>query len=161
MEGWSDFYVAEVGAAAALAGLLFVAISINVERILKYPSLPGRAGQTLVIVSSALVVGSLALIPEQPRLYFALEALLAGLVVAGTGIREAIHTLSIRKPEDPLGWVVIPLATVIIACAPTLIGALLLIAGIDSGLYWIAIGVILSFLATLQNGWVLLIEILR
>jgi hypothetical protein len=29
------------------------------------------------------------------------------------------------------------------------------------GLYWIATGIILSFVATRQNGWVLLIEILR
>jgi len=28
VEGWSDFYVAQVGASAALAGLLFVGISI-------------------------------------------------------------------------------------------------------------------------------------
>ena len=34
MEGWSEFFVGEVGAAAALAGLLVVAISINLERIL-------------------------------------------------------------------------------------------------------------------------------
>jgi hypothetical protein len=28
-------------AAAALAGLIFVAVSINLEQILKYPALPG------------------------------------------------------------------------------------------------------------------------
>jgi len=43
MDGWTDFYVAEVGAAAALAGLLVVAISINIQRIMQYPAL--RAGR--------------------------------------------------------------------------------------------------------------------
>jgi modulator of FtsH protease len=161
MEGWTDFFVAEVGAAAALAGLLVVAISINIERILKYPSLPGRAWQTLVMVGVALVIASLALLPRQPLVYFGWEALVGGLVVAATGVLEAIHTLRIRHPEDPAAWVFIPLATVTVACLPNLIGGWLLIAGNDAGLYWVAVGVILSFLATLQNGWVLLIEILR
>jgi hypothetical protein len=35
--------VATAGAAAALAGLIFVAVSINLEQILKYPAPPGSA----------------------------------------------------------------------------------------------------------------------
>jgi modulator of FtsH protease len=45
---WSDFFVAEVGAAAALSGLVVVAISINLKRILTVPVLPGRAAETLL-----------------------------------------------------------------------------------------------------------------
>src|SRR6185312_6154219 len=48
MPEWTDFFVAEVGASAALAGLVIVAISINVTRIISYPWLPGRAAETLV-----------------------------------------------------------------------------------------------------------------
>ena len=33
MGEWSDFFVAEVGASAALAELLFVAVSINLGQI--------------------------------------------------------------------------------------------------------------------------------
>jgi hypothetical protein len=40
-ERWHDLFVATAGAAAALAGLIFVAVSINLEQILKYPALPG------------------------------------------------------------------------------------------------------------------------
>ena len=161
MEGWTDFYVAEVGAAAALAGLLVVAISINIERILNYPSLPGRAAQTLITIAAALVIASLALMPNQPQAYFGFEAVLAGIIVAVTGAREAVRTASIRKPDDPLGWIIIPFAASAMAFLPNLIGGGLLIAGSESGLYWVGAAVILSFLVTLQNGWVLLIEILR
>ena len=34
MEAWSNFSLGELGAAAAFAGLLFVSISVNQERIL-------------------------------------------------------------------------------------------------------------------------------
>src|ERR1700753_1706008 len=102
MEGWTDFFVAEVGAAAALAGLLVVAISINIERILKYPSLPGRAWQTLVMIGVALVIASLALLPGQPLVYFGGEVLAGGGIVAFTGVVEAVRTLRIRHKDDPI-----------------------------------------------------------
>jgi len=37
---WANFFVAEVGASAALAGLVVVATSINLSRILLFPQLP-------------------------------------------------------------------------------------------------------------------------
>lgn len=43
---WSELFVASAGASAALAGLVFVAVSINVERILEFPGLPERALET-------------------------------------------------------------------------------------------------------------------
>jgi hypothetical protein len=45
---WATFFAAITGAAAALAGLLFVAVSINLDHILKGPAmLPARAAETL------------------------------------------------------------------------------------------------------------------
>lgn len=46
LDEWGDFAVATVGAAAVLAGLFFAAVSINLERIVRIPGLPGRAGET-------------------------------------------------------------------------------------------------------------------
>ena len=40
----------QAGASAALAGLLFVAISINLDRILNCRGLPGRAGEAIVLL---------------------------------------------------------------------------------------------------------------
>ena len=40
---WTDFFVAQVGATAALEGLVIVAVSINLKQILAYAHLPGRA----------------------------------------------------------------------------------------------------------------------
>ena len=57
---WHDFFIAAVGASAALLGLLFVTVSINLDEILKFPHLPGRAAATLGILLTVLVVAFLA-----------------------------------------------------------------------------------------------------
>jgi hypothetical protein len=46
--GWQSFFVAIISAGAALTGLLFVAVSINLDRILKAATfLTTRAAETL------------------------------------------------------------------------------------------------------------------
>jgi hypothetical protein len=59
----ADLFAAEVGAGASLTGLLFVAVSINLERILSFPKLPARASETLTLLLLVVVVASLGLAP--------------------------------------------------------------------------------------------------
>src|ERR1700712_822456 len=82
MQDWSGFFRAELGAAAALAGLVIVAISINVSRILSDPSLPGRAAETLVSPSGVLIVCSFLLVPHQPRWVLGGEVTVTGAMMA-------------------------------------------------------------------------------
>jgi hypothetical protein len=42
---WESLFLAEAGASAALAGLLFVALSINLERILKVRASQAEPGR--------------------------------------------------------------------------------------------------------------------
>jgi hypothetical protein len=47
---------------------VFVAVSINLDRILAIKHLPGRAGETLVVLLGVLAVASLGLVQQQgPR----------------------------------------------------------------------------------------------
>ena len=81
MPGWDNFFVAEAGAAAALAGLVFVAVSINLTRILEYPHLPARAAETLIALLSVLVVTTFALVPGQSARAYGVEIGATGLVI--------------------------------------------------------------------------------
>ena len=161
MEDWADFYVATVGAAGALAGLVVVAISINISRILDFAGLPALAAHTVATISIALVVGCFALFPHQPGWAFGLEVLACGASVGAFGARRALVSWANRRPEDPTIWRISVAVTAALSSLPYVIGGIALLLNMEAGLYWVAVGVILGFIVTLQNGWVLLIEILR
>ena len=77
-EGWKELFLAEVGASAALGGLLFVAVSINLDRILALRGLPGVAGAAIVLLVGVLVVSTFALVPGQPRWVLGAELVTVG-----------------------------------------------------------------------------------
>src|SRR5271154_545849 len=77
---WQSFFAAELGALASLTGLVVVAISINLSRILAVANLPTRAGEALVTLVGALVVVSVGLVPGQPVRLLGAEFLSIGLV---------------------------------------------------------------------------------
>jgi hypothetical protein len=81
MLGWESFFVAEAGASAALAGLIFVGVSINLTRILALPRLPNRAFQALMLLLTVLVVSSLLLVSEQSLPLVSSEVLVTGFII--------------------------------------------------------------------------------
>ena len=65
IEAWSDLFVASAGASAALAGLVFVAISINVEAIVRNKGLPEMGLVTIMLLLGVLIVSLFGLVPDQ------------------------------------------------------------------------------------------------
>ena len=56
LPGWENFAVISGSAAGALTGLLFVAVSLNRDRIVGDAALRSEAGQTLVLFLLALLL---------------------------------------------------------------------------------------------------------
>jgi len=158
MQGWHDFFVAEAGASAALAGLLFVAISINLTRILEYRHLPSRAVEALLALLSVLVVSTFALVPAQSTLAYAAE-------IGGAGIATwAIQTIALIrtwKDAHPSAKSAARILTNQLPPLPFVISGVLLAAGHSTATYWVVPGTLLSFAAGIFGAWVLLIEIQR
>jgi len=61
MQEWSDFYVALGGAAAALTGLLFIAVSLRPREIRTTPLMVGRARSAFYAFATITFVALLAL----------------------------------------------------------------------------------------------------
>jgi modulator of FtsH protease len=165
MGGWHDFFVAQVGASAALVGLLFVALSINVSQILKFAWLPIRGGLTLVGLTGALIEGSLALLPGAGSGPIAVVSLLAAATTWLCSL--ALVVLYLRalykqtKVRVPASWSYGFAAAVQIATLPAIVGSAVVLSGRIDGYYWLAAGVLISLVLALYNAWILLIEILR
>jgi modulator of FtsH protease len=66
-ETWQTFYATIAGAAAALMGPLFVALSPHLRAIATNTASRGRARETLGSFLSLLVIAILVLIPAQGR----------------------------------------------------------------------------------------------
>jgi hypothetical protein len=159
-ERWTDFGVGVAGASAALAGLVFVAVSINLSEILKYRNLPGRAALTLFLFVTPLIVGILLLVPEQSGAALGGELLAAGLVMGGSEL--VINQRSGRSAQETdLTWVLARLAPPIVSCGCLILAGVTLLAQAGGGLYWLVPSVLAAFAFGLVNAWVLLVEILR
>ena len=156
--GWHDFFMGTIGASAALTGLLFVAISINLEQILKYPQLPGRAAVTLGILVSSLVVSGLALAPGQTNRALGVEIAAVGAVVAAQALWV---THGKQTPNEPKAWVFEHLVTLLLPSIAFIVGGVSLAVGDGGGFYWVLAAVLFAFVSASINGWVLLVEIKR
>jgi modulator of FtsH protease len=157
--GWENFFVAEAGASAALAGLVAVALSINLARILTYSSLPGRAAEGLLTLLQVLFLSTFALVPGQPIRALGLEILVLG--VLGWAAVFWIQLQAFWTGAQKIWWVVERLLLGQLATLPYLLAGWSVLHGSGGGLYWCVAAVLGSFLQAAVSAWVLLVEIMR
>ena len=156
---WSAFFGAEVGASAALAGLVIVAISINISRILSHPILPGRAAETLVAPTGVLIASTYALVPVHEPGSLAIELMLVGFAM--WLIPAIIQWRTTRVPDYPKRTVITRIVLTQASSLPVMAGGALMLVGDPDALYWLVPGITFSLITTVINAWVLLVEILR
>lgn len=156
---WKDFHVAMAGAAAALAGLVIVAASVNIERIVKAATLTSRLGAAIAVLVLAISVAGVGLIPGMEPVVF------GWLVIAGTAVAAVFQVEASRRiyadpsPADRLR----PLK-VLAGALPLLaylVGGVLVVVGMDAGLYVVAAGCLIAIASALLVSWVVLVEVLR
>lgn len=160
MNGWQSFFAAQVGASAALSGLVFLAISINLNDILKFAQLPGRAAHAIILLVTVLIESSVMLIPRQSSLLLGVELLLVGVTAWIISARVEVGVF--RKSPAPYRNQYIQHVMF-----SRLAMSLLVFAGIAvifwgyGGIYWLLPGLGLCYTEALLATWVLLIEIKR
>jgi modulator of FtsH protease len=159
LDTWHDFFAAQAGAGAALAGLVFVAISINLQRVLSVRSVQGRAIEALILLLSLLIVGLLVLIPEQGETALGIEFIVFGLSM--TAMLIAVGAGANNAGGATRNQYLVRLLLGQLAALPIVIAGISLVTGDGGGLYWIAFASIDAIVAGMIGSWVLLVEILR
>lgn len=162
VEAWESFFVANAGASAALAGLLFVGVSINLETIAPSGALTRRALEAFALLVTVLIVSVVGLVPDISMTL--LGWLLVGIgillsVVVVTGVARTVPVVS--ADAAPRASPYVRLALGLAAALPLIMAGVTVLADAGGGLYWTAPALVFAYLGALANAWVLLIEILR
>jgi hypothetical protein len=157
---WSTLLAVEAGAAATLTGLVFVALSVNLARIVAVPGLPGRAAESILQFLEVFLISTIALIPNQSERALAIEFMTIGFALWSAQVAIQIAYLRQRRGH-PWSWFVHRAVLTQIAAMPFCIAGIALISGTPNALYWLVPGFIFSFIAGIVSAWVLLVEILR
>jgi hypothetical protein len=100
MGNWHDFFVAELGASAGFAGLLFVSMSVSHARILQYGGLPERGLQALTSLFLVFVIATLTLAPHQSPRLLGVEILCAARLQ--TILQTRLQILGYRLTDKPI-----------------------------------------------------------
>jgi len=160
MPGWEGFFAAQVGAAATLAGLVFVGVSINLSKIVGSGHLPNRAMESIVILMLNLLVASAFLIPGQNRLALGLEVLAGGLFVWAALSAMHIQTARTIEREFRRQGMVAAAQGQLYAIAICATGVVIAWKGAP-GAYLLTAPMLFGYFVALSNAWVLTIEINR
>jgi|HubBroStandDraft_1064217.scaffolds.fasta_scaffold36801_2 hypothetical protein len=157
---WEPFFSAIIAAAAALTGLLFVAVSINLDRILKGRKfLPARAAETLATLLLVVASSALTLVPQSIRLV-GVEILIIVVPMLAITVSNQLGNWR-RNRDDPLLWTISRMGSTALATVPCTIAGASLVAEWGGGLYWLAPTALLGIVGAVYNAWVLLVEIVR
>jgi hypothetical protein len=156
-EQWSNFFVMVGGGAAALAGLIFVAMSINHEIIFKNTTHRNRAINMLSGFSAIFMASGLALIGDQSPGMLGMEWLILWLIATVIFIRG--YAVALRSGMSYIGLNTPRLAGGTVCYLAEVIGAIFLILGSASGFQIAAIGIIVLFAFLISGAWLLMMGI--
>jgi len=159
-DSWESFFLGQLGATAALGGLLFVAISINVAKIVEVGGLADRALLALLVLLAVLVVSGLMLMPDQSPRAMGIEVVAVMLATAAVGTCLGLRGL--RNTElQHRSHMIQALVGFELACLISFAGGVILLFGGEAGLYWLAVGMCVAIVKAVSDAWVFLVEINR
>ncbi len=166
MTAWESFFVTAGGAAAVLVGLIFVGISINLQKLLERTIVSRGAWVSLLTLIEVLIVSLLMLIPEQKLPALGAEVggigLICWIVMTIVTLYQFAHARKDGFPEGQTwyGRLAMILLSQLIT-VPFVVGGVLLLLNRESGISWTLPGILSALPYSLYMGWVLTVEVNR
>jgi hypothetical protein len=159
--GWHDFYITMGTASASLIGLLFVALSINVDAITgaSRDDLRAFAEQAFTSFSTVLLIAVVFLIPTADPGSIGVAYVILGVVGGARMLRRAPAIWrGLRQSHigEAVFWrFVLPVAA-LFGLVATGLG---LITGQPSALYWLVTVIIGLLMLAARSSWDLLVKV--
>jgi hypothetical protein len=154
---WHDFFLVTGGGAAALAGLVFVAMSINLDVVAQNATHRYRAINMLTGFTAAFMICALALMGGQGHQAVGTEWLVVATAAAVIYVHNYVQAAkqggskATLRPDRLAGGVTCYVAEIV--------GAVVLILDYVAGLYVAAVGLIISLALLISGAWLLLVAV--
>jgi hypothetical protein len=154
---WHDFFVMVGGGAVVLTGLVFVALSLNVNVVTDDATHRYRAIDTLTAMTGIFVICAFALMGGQDLRAVGIE----WFVVAAISIAVYLHGyVQVVRRGGSITW--LRRRRVIVAAVlylTQLVGAALLVADQIAGLYVAAVAMVAALTLMISGAWLLVIGV--
>ena len=158
-EQWDNFFLLVGTGSAALTGLVFVALSINVKGVAKDATHRYRAINMLSGLTSVFIISSLALMGHQTYRTLGIEWSIVSLLAAAINTNGYIQGFRLAGSRYALSLVRIAGGS---ACyLGQIVGSLILYFGSRTGIYISAIAVIVNFCFLVSGSWLLIVGTLH
>ena len=154
---WHDFFITVGGASAALTGLVFVAMSLNLTVITQDPTHRYRAVGTLAGFAAIFVICSLGVMGGQDHRAVGLEWLIVS--AAATAVYVYGYIQAIRRGESSVGLRSGRLIGGTTLHVFEIGGAALLLSGYIAGLYIAAISMVALLVFMISGAWLLIMGV--
>jgi hypothetical protein len=158
LAAWNGFATLIGSAAAALTGLLFVAVSIRIDYIARSQELRNRSAQTLSLFGTVLVLGVLMAIPGQGYRTFGAELLVLA-VITGAGLYVLDRRATARRSDQAIGRILEAVTPNAVTSVLLIATGLVLVLGVHAGLYLLVVPVLTAMVGGVTSAWLLLTKL--
>jgi hypothetical protein len=154
-EQWNNFFLLVGTGSAALTGLVFVAMTINLKDVAKDATHRYRAINMLSGFTSAFIMCALALMGQQTDRTLGIEWLIVALLAASINTNGYIQAF--RRPGSLYALSVARIVGGSACYLGQIVGSLLLFFGSGVGIYISAIALIVNFYFLVSGSWLLIL----
>jgi len=158
-EQWHDFFLMVGGGAAALTGLVVVAMSLHLDVIAADPVLRHRARSILTGLAAVFMRCGLVLMGGQGGRAVASELFLVCAIITVAGVASFVE---VARRHEPVPRASVYRTAGSITCYATeMVGAAMLFAGSSLGLYLVGVAMVANFFFMISGSWLLLVGVSR
>lgn len=156
---WSNFFILVGTGSATLAGLVFVAMTINLKGVAKDATHRYRAINMLAGFTSVFIISSLALMGPQTHQTLGIEWLIVSLLAAAVNTNGYVQAYKLRGSLYALTLFRMVGGS---ACyLGQIVGSVLLLAGSGTGVFLSATAIVVNFYFLVSGSWLLIMGTLH
>jgi hypothetical protein len=156
---WSNFFILVGTGSATLAGLVFVALTINLRAVAQDATHRFRAINMLTGFTSVFVISALVLMGHQPDLAVGIEWLVVSVLASAINTNGYVQAFRVRSSLYALS--VFRIVGGSICYLGQIIGSILLMLEVPADIYIAAISIVVNFFFLVSGAWLLILGTLQ